>query len=257
MTPEEKFMFDLEGYLVIRNALDAEELKTLNAAVDRAHPRDYDDEDADTKSGNGRGVRGSTGRVSNWDISCQKLIDHPNTLPYLMAVLGPKFRLDHDYGVFMMKGGKRGSLHGGAPDRIHHYYRYRDGEMQCGISVLVYCLADADAGAGGFCCIPGSHKTNFRMDIPREVRRLERVPNYVVQSPAKAGDAILFTEALVHGTMGWTADHERRALLYKYTPGFMVASPKHYDLSSYVNLTEPQKRILSPASVHDREDVLA
>ena len=26
MTPEEKFMFDLEGYLVIRNALDAEEL---------------------------------------------------------------------------------------------------------------------------------------------------------------------------------------------------------------------------------------
>jgi len=183
MTPEEKFMFDLEGYLVIKNVLSAEELKTLNAAVDRVYLRDYDDEDADSKGGNARGVRGSNGRVSNWDISCQNLIDHPNTLPYLMAILGPRFRLDHDYGIFMIKGGKRGSLHGGAPDRIHHYYRYRDGEMQCGISVLVYCLADADAGAGGFCCIPGSHKTNFRMDIPKEVRRLERVPQYVVQPP--------------------------------------------------------------------------
>ena len=38
----------------------------------------------------------------------------------------------------------------------------------------------------------------------------------------KAGSAVIFTEALTHGTLPWTADHERRALFYRYTPGHMA-----------------------------------
>ena len=40
--------------------------------------------------------------------------------------------------------------------------------------------------------------------------------------PQQAGSVIIFTEALAHGTLPWTADHERRALFYRYTPGHMA-----------------------------------
>ena len=254
MTPEEKFMFDLDGYLVIKDVLSREELGVLNAVADRAFPRNYGDVEADDEFGNAKGVRRAPSIV-DWDVACRDLIDHPKVLPYLVALLGPKFRLDHDYAIFMMKNGRRGSLHGGQPNLFHHYYRYRDGVMQCGLSVLTYVLSDANAGDGGFACVRGSHKSNFRMDLPRDVQRFERVPHYVVQPEAKAGDAIFFTEALVHGTLPWRADHERRVLLYKYGPGHLISAPKGYDGSVYEGLTEQQKRILASPGVHDRPDV--
>jgi len=120
VTPEEKFTFDLEGYLVIKDVLSREELDHLNAIADREFPRDYDDEAADGALGNSRGVRRAPS-VIDWDIACRHLLDHPKVLPYLIELLGPKFRLDHDYAIFMIKGGKRGRLHGGNPNLFHHY----------------------------------------------------------------------------------------------------------------------------------------
>jgi len=43
MTPEERFMFDLEGYLVIKNVLTPEAVKRLNEVADATFVRDYDD----------------------------------------------------------------------------------------------------------------------------------------------------------------------------------------------------------------------
>jgi ectoine hydroxylase-related dioxygenase (phytanoyl-CoA dioxygenase family) len=51
-----------------------------------------------------------------------------------------------------------------------------------------------------------------------------------VQPPIKPGSALIFTEALTHGTRKWVADHERIALFYKYLPAYMPmlrTLPKH------------------------------
>ena len=66
--------------------------------------------------------------------------------------------------------------------------------------------------------MPGSHKSNYLDLLPPDVRNYERPAPYVLQPAVEAGDVLIFTEALVHGTMPWTADHERRCLLYKYSP---------------------------------------
>src|SRR5213596_1449987 len=84
----------------------------------------------------------------------------------------------------------------------------------------------AAEGDGGFACIPGTHKSHFLNGIPPEVRRFERKAHYVVQPAVEAGDALFFTEALIHGTMTWSAQHERRALLYKYSPGHSAWSQR-------------------------------
>ena len=240
MTHEEKFMVDLEGYLVIRDVLSADEVGEMNEIIDRGD---------------------RTGRPTRWGEPFKKLIDHPKIFPYLIELLGPTVRLDHDYAIFMQPGENRGRLHGGEDggrpggNEGDHWYKYRDGVIRNGLCVFSYFLADADEGDGGFACIPGSHKSNFVPCIPDEVRRFDRRAHYVVQPAVKAGDVVFFTEALVHGTMPWRAERERRSLLYKYSPGHSAWSGGYYNPDDYGELTERQRRMLLPPSIGRRPKV--
>lgn len=244
MTAEEKFLFDLEGYLIVKQVLTAEEVATLSAIAYQKCPVPID--------------RPKWRRVfatSSWGPPYQALIDHPKIIPYLIELVGRKFRLDHDYCVFTTKGGRDQDLHGGATtNNPDHWYAYRDGVIRCGLTVITFFLTHANAGDGGFCCVPGSHKSNFITSLPQDVRNYQRMPHYVVQPPVEAGDAIIFAEALIHGTVPWTADHERLVLLYKYSPGHSAWMNNYCDLNKYTDLTEQQKRILAPPSVGARPD---
>ena len=80
----------------------------------------------------------------------------------------------------------------------------------------------------------------------------ERAAPYLTQPEVEAGDALIFTEALIHGTLAWTADHERKALLYKYSPGHSSWAKEYYESGEYVNPTEQLKRIMAAPSVGGR-----
>jgi len=243
MTDEERFSFDLEGYLILKQVLTANEVAALNAIARERFGA--------PESGTYQRLFGA----SRWGAPYQALIDHPRITPFLDEVLGPKFRLDHDYGLFMTKGGRDQDLHGGATSKNpDHWYAYRDGVIRCGLTVVEFFLTPAYPGDGGFCCIPGSHKSNFPASLPRDVRRYERIPHYVFQPAVETGDAIIFSEALIHGTIPWTAERERLAILYKYSPGHSAWMKPYYDLNDYPNLTPQQRRILAPPSVGDRPD---
>lgn len=241
MTGEEKFAVDLEGYLVIKNVLTPDEVAEMNAIIDKGDRQ---------------------GPPSLWGESFKRLIDHPKILPYLIELLGPYVRLDHDYAIFMNSGERGGRLHGGEDGgrpggpEADHWYKYRDGVIRNGLCVMTYNLADAPEGAGGFACIPGSHKSNFPTEVPPEVRHFERPVHYVVQPPIEAGDVLFFTEAVIHGTMPWRAAHQRRALLYKYSPGHSAWAGNYYDISKYGELTAQQKRMLLPPSIGRRPRVV-
>jgi ectoine hydroxylase-related dioxygenase (phytanoyl-CoA dioxygenase family) len=42
---------------------------------------------------------------------------------------------------------------------------------------------------------------------------------------AKKGDCVIFSEATTHGTLRWDGQHQRRALLYKFSPGHHAHNP--------------------------------
>ena len=71
MTSEEQFRFDLQGFLVVKNVLSADEVNALNRLADEAWPAEPDDE-----SGHRR-----TSRVSMWGPETQALFDHPMHCP--------------------------------------------------------------------------------------------------------------------------------------------------------------------------------
>ena len=100
MTPEEKIMFDLEGYLVVRNVLSKNKVDKLNQIADRSSIDQYE-------------IHREYGlklarNITLWDPAIQRLIDHPRIIPYLSNLLGPNVRFDHDYCTFVDKGAPGG-----------------------------------------------------------------------------------------------------------------------------------------------------
>ena len=112
-------------------------------------------------------------------------------------------------------------LHGGMTFDPSQYHNFDHGRIQCGLCVAAWQLTDVQSGDGGFACIPGSHKANYRP--PAQVMRLEADWGCVEQMVAPAGSVVIFNEALVHGTLPWKPkDRLRRSILFKCSPGFMA-----------------------------------
>jgi hypothetical protein len=88
------------------------------------------------------------------------------------------------------------------------------------------------------------------------VRSFERPVEYVVQPAAEAGDALIFTEAVIHGTMPWCSSMERRTLLFKYSPGHSSWARDWYGGIDVGELTAQQQRLLAPPSSQAHEAVI-
>ena len=251
MNEEERYLFDLQGYLVIPNAIEPETVTAMNAWIDTQAERDEK-------------WRGQTGNAHIdspilWGPLFRNLIDNPRILPCLKETLGAKLRLDHDYAIFLQPGHTGLKLHGPntTPFDPCHYYRCYNGQIYCGLTVATYALTDTPPGTGGLAIVPGSHKSNF--ECPADIKRLERASSIVQQISAKAGDCILFTEALVHGTLPWQGPGVRRTLFFKYAPCSIAWSNQTYfpsggtpgaiELES--ELTEAQRILLSPPGAVD------
>ncbi|MFW6174465.1 MAG: phytanoyl-CoA dioxygenase family protein [Chloroflexota bacterium] len=232
----EKYLFDLRGYLLVENALSGEEVDTLNRLIDR---QGLEPGVATGEARFGGGTEGDAGFL-DWGKPFCDLLDHERIMPLLRFILGDGFRLDHYYGIFMRKGTEGLRLHGGGtPYDPPEYYHFQDGAMHNGLVVVGWNLVDCGPEHGGFLCVPGSHKANY--PVPHDYVEQHEKAEPVVVPHAPAGSAVIFTEALTHGTMPWKASHERRSLLFKYSPAQQSWGPFYPSPPKKVDLTERQR----------------
>jgi len=245
VTDEQRFLFDLQGYIALEGVLDESRLQRMRTAMDEQGIENPRNDPGQSRFG------GFLGWGSDW----RDLIDHAAILPVLGELLGDRFRLDHAYGMAARSDvdatGQGMHHHAGM---FHHgcYYVNHGPNMHNGLVVVSWALNDIPEGGGGFCCIPGSHKAQY--DMPGKYYSVEDNP-IARQVPQKAGDVVVFTEALTHGTMPWTTGaNERRSVLLKYCPHYMQwgQRPMSPDVEG---LTERQARILQGAYVWQREPV--
>lgn len=239
LTEAELYRFDLQGYLVRRGALAADVVELLVEVCGRLE----------------RPVPGTTvasQRFTNFLAEAPELrwlIDHAAVFEIVRELCGGNVRLDHAYGIQMLPGTTGLGLHGGGtPYDPAQYYVARGNRTYHGLVAVMWALVDHPEGAG-FCCVPGSHKASF--SLPHGVDDL------VKPVPLKAGDMVVFTEALTHGTLPWRAEHQRLALLYKYAPGHLCWSeytgwgPEVLDRCS-----ARQRLMLQPPSVGRHQPVV-
>ena len=256
MTDEERYLFDLLGYVVVREAVPAELLRQVNATIDeleqlsddeiasRGVPRSYVQEDNKYAQ---KGHAANTA-IGLGDYSCnilsyggpfEEFIALPTTLPLIEEMIGEPCRLDavafmsrHNHGAFRFH-------HGYAELLPYSEFSYGEDGFKCVSVKISYALTDVGIDDGCFAVIPGSHKSAFANPLVGQVP----IPDHplVEPLPCRAGDAVVFSEDLSHGAVENHGTNTRRTLFYSYAPAF------HCTWSDFVNTAPGFAARSSPA----------
>ena len=229
MNDRQRYLFDLNGYLVLRGVLYRDTVDRVKTAL-RTNIEKPDDAASIVSMPDG-----STRTINflHWGQDFRDLLDHPAVTPILTELMSVGHRVDHYYGMHHPKGTGMLPLHGGGDAFDSSFFQFKKGKMHTGLTVASWALSDTPPGGGGFACVPGSHKSNYPLPDflekfhANELVSLEEDPDFIREIPVKAGDVIIFTEALAHAAMPWSADEPRYAVLYKYCPAW--AAWQHHE----------------------------
>ena len=191
MNEDERYLFDLNGYLLLRGVLTPEEVAELNSGIDH-HSEEMTaiDRSLAGESGalSGTSRRKDLGGMLAWERPyCEpfrRLLVHPGVKPYLDGILGTGYRLDHGPGLIAMDAGcEGGTLHGGGIERadISEVYFFKNNRIFTGLTVVEYAARRGPGRRrrGGYTGQPQGEPTVSRLDegvgeVPRARARAQR-----------------------------------------------------------------------------------
>jgi hypothetical protein len=235
ITDLEIYLFDLRGYLVLENALSFDEVTALNEGIDEILPLNpgqwYGDVHAqDLKPELGLNLQ----QIYEAGEPFERLIDHPSWFEKVKYFVGGEGTFDYLHGPLFIDenfanvrgpGGAIG-LHSGAHEGVKRtQFRYNVGRFMCGQINILIALTDIGPGDGATMVVPGSHKSNFphpefeKHRIGGEVASVDNVIG-AIEVHMKAGDALLFVDALSHGSARRVNPGDRRIVVYRYGPSW-------------------------------------
>ena len=237
VTERERYFFDTRGYLVLRGVLSAKEVAHYNALLDRLEPEAIADTD-------------ERDRRMSWLFDVHddfvRLMDNEAVLPYLLEFVDDELRIDGAYALVKLPG-EAVPLHARpvSPRDGTGWYHVHRGQITSGLTGVEFALTDMPPGTGGFCVVPGSHKANFELPF-------EDLNEFAEPLPVEAGDVILFTEALTHGSR-WLGPGPRRVLIFKYCPGYMAWISDKWDERGRAGMTQRQRQLTVAPYVFDSD----
>jgi ectoine hydroxylase-related dioxygenase (phytanoyl-CoA dioxygenase family) len=234
MSIEERYEFDINGFIIYRNVLSPADLRGIRRALTRVSCAE------------------KTGKFAFFDLDPRfaVLMARPHTIEVVRDLCGDWVRFDHAFGLEMRDDRPSGQgMHAGNRKNQGAFaYQWASGRMHNGLVKVLYSLTDVKSGDGGFVCVPGSHKANVDYKPTRE-------SHLVINPSLKAGDMLVFTEALVHGSSPWKREKPRRVLIYSYAPGCLAwkdpSTIAH--LSNFIT-TEAQKDLFRPPYVGNYDE---
>ena len=219
LTPMQEYLFDLNGYLVLKGAISADDVAEMNATYDAIAAANIEGAGWFGRVGvnnvgrqEGMIFDSSTKRGPVWE----KLVDHPawfNKVAHFVGSDDPEnfdnhhglLFIDECFGTIRRKGGAQRMHSGGHVGTIRTQYRYHAGKFHCGQIVILMALTDIGPGDGATMVVPGSHKSNIKhpQTVPLEMRGEDISIDGVagaIECHMKKGDALLFVDAIAHGS---------------------------------------------------------
>lgn len=235
-TDLDEYLFDLQGFVVLRGALDAAQVRDCNAELD-AIPRSLERDGwwGHIQRENHPEHRGiSYQQIYEAGPAFERLIDHPSYINYVARFVGGQETFDYHHGPLFidenfanLRGpGEAIPLHGGGHNRCKRTgYDYHNGRFQCGQVNVLIALSTIGPGDGATMVIPGSHKANIIH--PEFLRRTHNQWGEgaggsaqgvagAVEVHMAAGDALVFVDACCHGSARRATEGERRICVYRY-----------------------------------------
>ena len=277
MSPEQRQQWEEDGYLIIKNALSAEEVGELAAEVDRL-------DEASQRLGRDSGTQfhavniinaateelfqsepGSSGTILR-DEPCEaflKLIDHPSHLGIVCELIGAAIQLCWAEAMVRPPSpmpGNRWHKDGSKP----YYFASVDGLTPLQWARIGFFLTDVDRpDMGNFTVVPGSHRNGFPK-LPqslehaltitsytrfRQVEQIEAGVPGARQVHVSAGDAVLFHNALWHCVTRNRSRVRRKNLWYVYTPVWQRLGDRTENSPELLARCSPVRRQLLGAMV--------
>jgi ectoine hydroxylase-related dioxygenase (phytanoyl-CoA dioxygenase family) len=259
-TALDDFLFDLNGYVILKNAADADLLARLHAEFD-AFPRALGMGEW-YKNAQRRDYNPHTGLELHNAVEIgapfEELLDHPAWLAYVRRYLGigvgfaQALCMDECIASIRTSGGHHPVHSGGYRGGLRGKYIYQHGAFMCGQVNVILALTDIGEGDGPTMVIPGSHKSNFPHPLAGNYQAGDRMDHLPGAVPVylNAGDAVLFVDGLMHGGSSRTNAGERRITIYRYGPPWVRRYGYQYSPELLERLTPERRRILVPIPPH-------
>jgi len=266
ISEDERYLFDLNGFLVVKGVFSSEEVRDANLAIDthlaqaseRQDPGLRNTRDNTPLSGDGKTGRIDLGGFLGWKKPyCdpfRNVLANQRLIPYYHEFVGEGYRLDHQPLVIIQDKGSEGfCMHGGTIDctsgeyNQHLAYACRNGRMTNALLGVSVQLSEHNEGDGGFMIVRGSHKSNFSM--PKKMIHGELYNEHIHQPVTEPGDVVIFSEGTVHGAKAWKAEHQRRIALFRFAPCNMAYGRSYTPLwpqEVYESMRDEEKAVLEP-----------
>jgi hypothetical protein len=274
VTAREEYFFDLNGFIVLRNVLTSAHLTELNAILDNikqlqpplapgewyggVHAHSY---------GGAEGI--NLQQIYEAGEPFERLIDHPAWFAKVKHFVGGEGTFDWHHGPLFidenfanLRGpGEAIGVHSGGYDGVTRcQFRYQNGRFHCGQINILMALSDIGPGDGATMVIPGSHKSNFtHPDMGKhqmkggEVRSVDGMEG-AIEVHLNAGDAILFVDAIAHGSAKRVNPGERRIVVYRYGPSWgNFRHPYQVSPEFLERLTPRRRKVVCPQPPIKRE----
>ena len=162
----------------------------------------------------------------NADPAFDVLVDHPKTMAYITEIIQDRPTINNSEIRLRYPGNRSGSHQPGGqqvgPPTGKYQYQMRDGEIDCKMVRMIYFIHDVKNEDGAFSVTPSSHKSNLAPPPGFAPGHPDHDPT-MVGLEVKAGDAVLFTEALRHGGFTITSGVPRKTLHIGYGPYWLMS----------------------------------
>ena len=271
---ERDYLFDLHGYLVLPGALAERDLAAMNRWLD-----DHWSYVEEPPRGGERGKLQKGRWIGHVELHSyspddgvnfqniveggevfERLIDYRAWLPLVSRYVNPVNRLSiHETLLNVRTRGGFLYIHSGGhvPLSYMTFRQHNTGAWMVGQINVMMALNDIGPGDGPTVLVPGSHKTTEvhpRLEVegqPITAATHERqgAGNALGMREVhlRAGDVLLFTDAVTHGSAERTNPGYRRTVLYRYSPRH-IRTRFNYQLSPALRgrLTPERLAILEP-----------
>ena len=226
LTEEEKWHYDLFGYLVLRQVVSPAEVEQMLEIANGwfAHPEVVPEPVNVTQDE----YSGVLNNVQYGDRIFERLSLNEKALRIVMGLMWNRPRLFNCALVLQkqrpIREGEKERLHRDTsgfdfPDGFHNPHNdYQAGNVQmyCNYVNTAITLVDVPQD-NGFICIPGTHKSQIKIPTTLDIDN-ELAP--AITFELKAGDCLIFSSRLMHGAKFWKEDYPRRVVFNRYQFSF-------------------------------------
>ncbi len=222
------YMFDLQGFLILRNAVSPELVASLHSVIENLPSVEYGEWIGYSQR---RDYTKDTGLELHQCLELgapfEELIDHPGWINHTRHYCGEEksyvqgLYIDESILSVRRKGGHHPVHSGGFQGAMRGKYDYANGVFRCGQCNIVLALTDIGPGDGATMVVPGTHKSNFDHPLRGDYAKGDRMDNLpgAIEVHLNKGDALLFVDGLMHGGSSRTNPHgERRVVILRYGP---------------------------------------